>query len=543
MSRSDSWAEVAAGLAQTLTAQDGAGAQEGPRTRQAPSGFSRQVLQGMAAALPADAGIMAYLRQLDLDLMLLTGPLAPASPASDYRLAAQRLRIPCAPLTASLEGVPAQTQRPSAVGGPGAAALIWTPALWGARIWDALTRTPEEEAATASGVGRPAPRGLRAQMEAVYAGRIFPELAGLAARLAPASRPILKARLVAELDHPWLSAELSAEAALVRAAEGDGPVVFGPWTGDPDLELLYWVPFLRWARRRFKIDKERVIVISRGGAGGWYEGLGTYLDLSELFDPEALAALEQARVQELARRGKKFGLTEPDRQIFRRLDRRLGFRGFSVLPPWAMHLLFERYWSGQAGPAFIAEHTRFAPLKLKEKKIRQLCPGLPARYLAMGFEGGSSFPDRTETRAFASELVRRAARRIEVAVVGGDGWLEAAVGEAAGVHWIGLDPVQAQAVGSAVMAGAEAYVGAQTWLAYAASAFGRPAVWVQSEPDLRQLAHRTAAALAFQPAPVVIDMTQPGAIDRALAWALPSQGVPAQQQIDERSPNLDICAP
>jgi len=62
---------------------------------------------------------------------------------------------------------------------------------------------------------------------------------------------------------------LLAEDPLLRIA-------FGPWRGDPLTELLYWAPFVRWAGRRFSLDPSRVIVLSSGGVGHWYEGCGTY---------------------------------------------------------------------------------------------------------------------------------------------------------------------------------------------------------------------------------------------------------------------------
>ena len=79
-------------------------------------------------------------------------------------------------------------------------------------------------------------------------------------------------------------------------------IVFGPWQGDLLLELLYWVPFVRWAQTHFSLDPARVAVASRRGAGHWYAGAcGTYVDAdtdlgrtfpgAAVFSPEPVLAL------------------------------------------------------------------------------------------------------------------------------------------------------------------------------------------------------------------------------------------------------------
>src|SRR5687767_8551319 len=57
---------------------------------------------------------------------------------------------------------------------------------------------------------------------------------------------------------------------LEKTAAGDAPIVVGPWTGEVGFELLYWIPFVRWACAEFGIDPRRLLVISRGGVGSWY---------------------------------------------------------------------------------------------------------------------------------------------------------------------------------------------------------------------------------------------------------------------------------
>ena len=52
--------------------------------------------------------------------------------------------------------------------------------------------------------------------------------------------------------------------ALGRA---DETIVAGPWLTETGFELLYWIPFLTWARAYGNLAPDRLIVVSRGGGG------------------------------------------------------------------------------------------------------------------------------------------------------------------------------------------------------------------------------------------------------------------------------------
>src|SRR5207249_3171930 len=54
----------------------------------------------------------------------------------------------------------------------------------------------------------------------------------------------------------------------------DQPVVAGPWLGDEVGEVLYWIPFLRWAQAATFGLQERLIVVARPRSEPWYAGIG-----------------------------------------------------------------------------------------------------------------------------------------------------------------------------------------------------------------------------------------------------------------------------
>ena len=477
---------------------------------------SKSLPDGMRGSLPADPGILAYLNQLDLDLLLL------GAAEADYLIASRRLGVPTMAIAASTEAVLAQAE-PRAVAAPPADpfAAVSLPGLWMLRGWDALTSSTGDRAA--DGERRAASLGER--IGEGYARNVFPVLAGAVASLAPARRPLLKLDLDGRLQGGDLANEISAEGIMAAAAEGRGPVILGPWWGEPELELLYWTPFLRWWRRRYQVDKDRIVAVSDGGAAAWYENLlGQYHDLSELFEPALLTELQQRRSEELAARNKRFVVTAADRQIVKRLDRRLGFRGLNVLSPWVMAVAFDRYWKGEAGPALFAGRTRPQPLRIKEKLARRVFPGLPPAYVAFGASEGQP--------ASLEAVLRRIAERSRVVLLaeaGATAWAQGLVASNPRIHAIGLEPGSAKGVASTVLAAARAYVGPRGWMACAASALGRPAICLGEPPAERQLIDQASAARLFAPSPVFLSLDDAEAVSEALELiaAAPAPGEPA----------------
>lgn len=479
----------------------------------------------LARSLPPDLGILAYLRQLDLDLVLLGEAARAGAIEAEYLRACEHLRLAVAEIGETAETVLVQAG-PGAVPAPAPQGLaeLYLPALWAALAFDDLAHPPDS--GPAADRGGASGEGLGARLQDAYARRIFPALAASALAMAPTRRPLLKAGLGERLDPGGVANEMSAEQAMIQAAEGRGLVVLGPWWDDADLELLYWIPFLRWWRRHYQVDKERIVVVSSGGARPWYDGLaGQYFDLTELYDPPALADLDRSRREELAQRKKRFGVTDADRQIVKRLDRRLGFRGLKVLPSWTMAVTFERYWSGQAGPALLSARTRPQAHRIKEKRARQLVPGLPAAYVAFGL------PDRAmadpEVRTELETMVRRAADRTRVVVLAESGSSDSALrlGASGGrIQPLLLDPATAKSTASAVLAAATAYLGPAGWMAYAAAAYGRPAICLRSGADERELIDLAAASRLFAPPPVWIglaDIEAAAALDMVVADRAP----------------------
>ena len=44
------------------------------------------------------------------------------------------------------------------------------------------------------------------------------------------------------------------------------PIILGPWLSETGFELLYWIPFLAWAKAYASLHDDQLIIVSRGGA-------------------------------------------------------------------------------------------------------------------------------------------------------------------------------------------------------------------------------------------------------------------------------------
>jgi hypothetical protein len=99
--------------------------------------------------------------------------------------------------------------------------------------------------------------------------------------------------------------------AVDRLARGKAPIVAGPWTGDEIGELLYWIPFLRWAQTANIGLRERLYIPRRAEHDAWYAGIGAGTEApagAEPLPPELVLAARS----ELARQ-------DPGRRIQHRL--------------------------------------------------------------------------------------------------------------------------------------------------------------------------------------------------------------------------------
>ena len=205
----------------------------------------------------------------------------------------------------------------------------------------------------------------------------------------------------------------AAERDIERAVAGTGPLLVGPWTGEVGYEVLYWIPFLRWLAAAYRLPPERVVAVSRGGAGSWYAGLaGTYIDALELMSADAFGARARSVASNVGT-AKQLALSPLDHEIVAAVSRRADGRP-QVVHPSLMYRLFRSFWSGHASMSFVERHTRFE--RVTPPSHFDLST-LPREYVAVKFYTARSLPADPVVRATLRSIVAGLAARTPVVLL------------------------------------------------------------------------------------------------------------------------------
>jgi hypothetical protein len=99
--------------------------------------------------------------------------------------------------------------------------------------------------------------------------------------------------------------EVRAAMRKLKRENANSRVVAGPWLGDEIGELLYWIPFLRWAQTATFGLRDRLAVVSRAASAPWYGGIGSeHVDVGAVRDPDGddVVSLEPEMVEGLRRK-------------------------------------------------------------------------------------------------------------------------------------------------------------------------------------------------------------------------------------------------
>ncbi len=492
-SRTDRWAPVLSDIQSGLEATpetdlDAAAAAEPPSRRKSDLSLLR--------AIPPSPEVEAYLAQLDLDLMLLTTRREAGIGRLDMWLACRRAGVRTAVLAGAEEaelvsGALGAAETPAIALGsdeldPGVRQDVEQILAWARRpapttsvplslrirgeiafLHHAVRRVLEDR--TGDDLGRGILAGLLAHAAGwpprAYARWLFPPLLGALLALLPKRRAMLREVLSAQLNPSEFIRLTWVEDEIDRVRRGAGIIIFGPWTGGVGHELLYWIPFLRWFRKYYRIDRSRIVVISRGGVGAWYSRiLGRYFDVFDLaplkrqeYRDEALKnAVANVHVEQSAK---------IDSEIYRAAARAMGVERYQALHPQVMFKLFRRRWNKLAGENFLHQYTRVEPVNIDLRPAAKRLGALPPRYVAAAFHAGDELPDTLESRALVEGLVRTLARKVDVMLIepadDPTASLTSDIPTAGRVRRLDgqVRPNEFLAVQSAVIAGAEALVG------------------------------------------------------------------------------------
>jgi hypothetical protein len=194
------------------------------------------------------------------------------------------------------------------------------------------------------------------------------------------------------------------------------PIILGPWLSETGFELLYWIPFLAWAKAYGNFDPERLVVVSRGGAAGWYRHITPhYEDIFSFFTPDEFRAANERRIEEAEGRQKHIDISSFDKEILDRVRAKRGLKGAEILHPSQMYTLFDHFWYQRSPVTLVEAFTVFSTIPPAEPLgVRAQ---LPDRYVAAKFYGNTALPATPESRAFVGEYLADLARHIDVVLL------------------------------------------------------------------------------------------------------------------------------
>lgn len=295
--------------------------------------------------------------------------------------------------------------------------------------------------------------------------------------------------------------EQEVNTELHRLARAGRPILAGPWLGEVGFEVLYWIPFLRWALAEFNVDPTRVVAISRGGAAAWYRDIAVrYVDVFDTIALDDYRLANEQRRREVGEQ-KQIRLAAFDRDILSRVRRAEALEDADVLHPSLMYRLFQPYWWKHAALDWMMRHQRH---------VTMVAPALPdgldleaGEYIAVKFYFNDCFENSDAVRQLARQsldALTSIAPVVSLSTV-------IAFDDHAGAHddttgrvrsiasWVG--PGNNLAVQTAVLANARAFVGTYGGFSYLGPLHGVPTLALHANASGFDRAHLTLARSVF----------------------------------------------
>ena len=297
-----------------------------------------------------------------------------------------------------------------------------------------------------------------------------------------------------------LHAEWQVEREIASVARGRGPILVGPWLSEVGFEVLYWIPFLRWFEDRYRVDRDRVVAISRGGVADWYKDVASgYVEIFDHVDPATFTrqnAERRDRDEAGGQKHKRQGAF--DDELLEIARRTTGISDGAVCHPALMYRLFGQFWFGNRALDLVTSRTRFVPLTIPSERL-----GLPDRYVAAKFYTGAALPDSPDTRCALREIVRSVSTSMPVVMLDTgmatdehEDYLFAGLPNVISLRER-LTPQNNLAVQTAVVAQSRGFVGTCGGLAWLAPMLGVDTVAVYAE-DRFLLSHIFFATQAYR---------------------------------------------
>jgi len=280
------------------------------------------------------------------------------------------------------------------------------------------------------------------------------------------------------------------------------PLILGPWLSETGFELLYWIPFLAWAKAYGNFDPERLVVVSRGGAAPWYSHITShYEDVFSFFTPDEFRIRNEQRIVEQGGRQKHVQVSSFDKTILDLVQKKRGLQGAELLHPSQMYQLFDHFWLQRAPVTLLEAFAVFSTLPAGEPT--GVLAHLPKRYVAAKFYGNVALPPTPENREFVSNYLSELTQHVDVVLLNTghqfDDHSDYTSATRARLHTIDhlMTPDTNLAVQTEVIRYADAFVGTYGGFSYLAPLLGVNTLAFYSHPGGFRFDHLEVAKRVF----------------------------------------------
>ncbi|MBA3271468.1 MAG: hypothetical protein H0T71_13245 [Acidobacteria bacterium] len=290
--------------------------------------------------------------------------------------------------------------------------------------------------------------------------------------------------------------------ALMRLSRSSRPILVGPWLTETGFELLYWIPFLHWAKTFGNLRDDRLVVVSRGNTTSWYQHLTTnYVDVFDFFTQDEFRERNDQRIEQQGGQLKHVDVTDFDKDILERVQQSRGGPDLEMIHPSLMYNLFRIFWRLQASVGLVQGYTLHR--KLEAPPLGTLAASLPKEYIAVRFYTNRGFPDTPRNRAFVSSYLSQLAESSEIVVLNTglrlDDHTDFTSATRGRIHTVEhlMDARNNLDTQTRIIGGAKAFIGTYGGFAYLAPLMGVPTLSFYSDPTGFRIDHLEIAKRAY----------------------------------------------
>jgi hypothetical protein len=267
--------------------------------------------------------------------------------------------------------------------------------------------------------------------------------------------------------------------ALEEIQSGTAPVFVGPWNDSIANELLYWIPFVRWASAAYGIAPERLIVMTNGGSPAWYASVGQRsIDARSLFSAPEIDRWMSRTVPQHEQDYKQAVMSPFDSEVIERAARAFELSDYQVLHPSLVFRVISRLFKDRALER-LPDVLRY---ERRASDSASSIPGLPEQFVAVSTAFTEPLPNTPDNQQFLSELVAQVSAENPVVLVDCPPPADIEIPRDGNVVALqSLRPDADASTQTEAMTFASAFVGSHGDLAVLASFCGTPVVSYQTE--------------------------------------------------------------